>query len=56
MDEKKLYGKSKKQPDTLANTVNIFSKGVGMEHSISKCRITKMKKGNTTTIRKFLNN
>ena len=45
MDEKMLYGKSKRQPDALANTVNIFSEYIGMEHGISKCRITKMKRG-----------
>ena len=43
MDDLKLYGKNKKQVDTLVNTVHIFSKDIGMEFGISKCAVLIMK-------------
>ena len=45
MDALKLYGKNKKQVDTLVNTVRIFSKDIGVEFGISKCAVLIMKWG-----------
>ena len=45
MDDLKLYGKNEKHLDILLNTVQIFSKDIGMELGISKCAVVIMKKG-----------
>lgn len=36
MDDLKLYGKNEKQAGSLVNTVQIFSKGIGMAFGIMK--------------------
>ena len=45
MNALKLYGKNKKQVDTLVNTVHIFSKDIGVEFGISKYAVLIMKWG-----------
>ena len=45
MDDLKLYEKNKRQLDTLANSVRIFSEDVQMQFEISKCAILIMRGG-----------
>ena len=45
MDDLKLYTKSKRALDSLIQTVQIFSKDIGMQLGIDKSAILVMKKG-----------
>ncbi|CAB4018161.1 Hypothetical predicted protein, partial [Paramuricea clavata] len=45
MDDLKMFGKNKQQIDSLVKTVNIVSKGIGMEFGIKKCGMLVMKRG-----------
>ena len=45
MDDLKLYSKSKRALDSLIQTVQIFSKDIGMQLGIDKSAILVMKKG-----------
>ena len=45
MDGLKSFGKNVEQIDSLANTVNISSGDIGMEFSIKKCGILRLKRG-----------
>ena len=45
MDDLKLHAKDEKQLDSLVNTVQIFSLGIGMGFGIDKCGILVMKRG-----------
>ena len=45
MDHLKLYGRNKKEANTLVQTVRIFSEDIHMEFGIKKCAMLVMKKG-----------
>ena len=45
MDDLKLYSKSKRTLDSLIQSVQIFSKDIGMQLGIDKSAILVMKKG-----------
>ena len=45
MDDLKLYSKSEKAPDSLIQTVRMFSKDIGMQFGIDKFAVLVMKKG-----------
>ncbi len=45
MDDLKLYGKDRKELDTLIQTVRVFSKDIGMSFGIEKCAMIQMKRG-----------
>ena len=44
MNDLKLYGQSKKQIDTLINTMRILNDGIGIEFGISNCATLNEKK------------
>ena len=44
MDDLKLFAKSKKQIDSLVQTMHIFSEGFGMEFGIKKCGVLTMER------------
>ena len=48
MDDLKLYGKNKRQVDTLVHTVRVFSDDIGTQFGINKCAVLIMKKGKMT--------
>ena len=48
MDDLKLYRNYERQPDTLINSVRIFSRDIRMGFGISKCAVVVMKKGKYT--------
>ena len=45
MDDLKLLGKSEDQIDSLVQTVQLFSEGIGMEFGLKKCGVLLMKRG-----------
>ena len=45
MDDLKLYSRSEKGLDSLAQTVRVFSEDIGMESGIEKCAMFLMEKG-----------
>ena len=45
MDDLKLFAKSKKQIDSLVQTVHIFSEDIGMQFGIRKCGVLIMETG-----------
>ena len=45
MDGLKLYGKDRKELETLIQTVRVFSKVIGMNFRIEKCAMIQMKRG-----------
>ena len=45
MDDLKLYSRSEKGLDSLAQTVRVFSEDIGMEFGIEKCAMLVMKNG-----------
>ncbi|CAB4045859.1 Hypothetical predicted protein, partial [Paramuricea clavata] len=45
MDALKLFGKNKEQIDSLAKTVHIVGKDIGMEFGMKKCGMLVMKRG-----------
>ena len=45
MDDLKLFAKDQRELDSLVNTVNIFSKDIGMEFGLKKCGVVGMKRG-----------
>ena len=49
MDDLKIYGKNEKEVERLSNTVNIFTKDIGMEFGIEKCAHATMKRGKLVT-------
>ena len=49
MDNLKLYGKNKRQKETLVHTVRIVSGDMRMEFGISKCALLVMKRGRLTS-------
>ena len=46
VDDLKLYAKNEKSPDSLIQTVRIFSKDIGMEFGIGKYAMLSLKRGN----------
>ena len=44
MNDLKLYGQSKKQIDTLIDTMRILNDGIGIEFGISNCATLNEKK------------
>ena len=45
MDDIKMLEKSKKEMESLMNTVHVFSDDIGMQFGIEKCAITVLKRG-----------
>ena len=45
MDNSKLYSRSEKGLDSLAQTVRVFSEDIGMKFGIDKCAMLVMEKG-----------
>ena len=43
MDDLKLYGNNKKEPERLTNTFRIFSRDIAMEFGTSKCAYVTIK-------------
>ena len=45
MDHLKLFGKTKRDMESLINTVRLFSENVAMQFGVDKCAITVLKRG-----------
>ena len=50
MDDLKIYGKNEKEAERLTNTVNIFTRDIGMEFGIDKCAHATMKRGRLVSV------
>ena len=45
MDDLKLFEKTKRDMESLMNTVRLFSEDIGMQFGVDKCAITALKRG-----------
>ena len=45
MNDLKLFGKTKRDMESLMNTVRLFSEDIGMQFGVDKCAITALKRG-----------
>ena len=45
MDDLKVYARNRKEPESIMNTVRVFSQDIGMEFGLEKCAIVLMKRG-----------
>ena len=50
MDDLKIYGRNEAETERLTNTVNIFTRDIGMEFGIDKCAHATMKRGKLSSV------